>query len=63
MKQKYLKSKKYTCAESCVRDILDGKPIYWRDKCQNAWWMQNMQLRCIKNAVERGILSVAIKKQ
>jgi hypothetical protein len=63
MKAQYLKSKKYTCAESAVRDILDGKAIYWGKKCQNAAWMQNMQLRSIKQAVEHGFLSVAIKKQ
>lgn len=60
-KVKYRKGAQVETVISAVLAILDGRPMYLNDKCQNTGWLQNLNVRTLGVFVSQGRMWFAVK--
>lgn len=60
-KKKWKKGRQYSNLNNLVYDIMHHEFVFYRDKCQNHAWMQNLQLHQLNIALINGYLFRAIK--
>ena len=66
--KQYLESRRIYTKGDIIRSIdefdrqIENGCVYFADKVQNPGWLLGMQYRTIKNAIDLGIVRIAIKK-
>ncbi|MCC5777893.1 hypothetical protein H7H48_02425 [Nitratireductor sp. B36] len=59
MKRKYQRGSVIRDPDLVIHIIRQGRHLYWRDKVQNAGWMQNQTIRSIEAHARAGYFAFA----
>jgi len=59
---KFTKGRRIDGLEDLVVQLQCGNWVYWNDRPKHPSWLWNMQLRTLRNAVNAGILYVAVRR-